>query len=118
MAQRIVAAQDLPAGTRLEPAHLVIRSFPAALVSSDSLPPERYTELSGAVLRAPLRSGDPILPVHATAHEAGAFSSRSEEHTSELQSLMRISYSVFCLKKKKNIICYKLSTQIHTTYVK
>src|SRR3546814_10330162 len=29
-------------------------------------------------------------------------SHRSEEHTSELQSLMRISYAVFCLKKKKN----------------
>src|SRR3546814_9436426 len=29
-------------------------------------------------------------------------SMRSEEHTSELQSLMRISYAVFCLKKKKN----------------
>src|SRR3546814_988018 len=29
-------------------------------------------------------------------------SSRSEEHTSELQSLMRISYAVFCLKKKNN----------------
>src|SRR3546814_8418109 len=34
---------------------------------------------------------------------------RSEEHTSELQSLMRISYAVFCLKKKKNkkIYTYK-----------
>src|SRR3546814_4721070 len=32
--------------------------------------------------------------------EAGTFD-RSEEHTSELQSLMRISYAVFCLKKKK-----------------
>src|SRR3546814_10689182 len=31
-----------------------------------------------------------------------ATSSRSEEHTSELQSLMRISYAVFCLKKKKH----------------
>src|SRR3546814_4717407 len=31
-----------------------------------------------------------------------AMLSRSEEHTSELQSLMRISYAVFCLKKKKN----------------
>src|SRR3546814_9369859 len=30
------------------------------------------------------------------------YSHRSEEHTSELQSLMRISYAVFCLKKKKN----------------
>src|SRR3546814_1396008 len=33
-------------------------------------------------------------------HDAEAL--RSEEHTSELQSLMRISYAVFCLKKKKN----------------
>src|SRR3546814_2647829 len=32
------------------------------------------------------------------------FADRSEEHTSELQSLMRISYAVFCLKKKKYII--------------
>src|SRR3546814_6301101 len=31
-----------------------------------------------------------------------AVSGRSEEHTSELQSLMRISYAVFCLKKKKH----------------
>src|SRR3546814_8292588 len=31
----------------------------------------------------------------------GAWCARSEEHTSELQSLMRISYAVFCLKKKK-----------------
>src|SRR3546814_6579967 len=34
--------------------------------------------------------------------EIRTFPSRSEEHTSELQSLMRISYAVFCLKKKKN----------------
>src|SRR3546814_17845108 len=32
---------------------------------------------------------------------------RSEEHTSELQSLMRISYAVFCLKKKKDTITQK-----------
>src|SRR3546814_1381492 len=32
----------------------------------------------------------------------GGESERSEEHTSELQSLMRISYAVFCLKKKNN----------------
>src|SRR3546814_3615218 len=33
---------------------------------------------------------------------------RSEEHTSELQSLMRISYAVFCLKKKKNKTIYHM----------
>src|SRR3546814_10399232 len=36
----------------------------------------------------------------------GFYSPRSEEHTSELQSLMRISYAVFCLKKKKTNIQY------------
>src|SRR3546814_999909 len=36
------------------------------------------------------------------AAKADAQADRSEEHTSELQSLMRISYAVFCLKKKKN----------------
>src|SRR3546814_6830335 len=34
---------------------------------------------------------------------AGHLAGRSEEHTSELQSLMRISYAVFCLKKKKTL---------------
>src|SRR3546814_2848172 len=39
------------------------------------------------------------------ADEGGA-RARSEEHTSELQSLMRSSYAVFCLKKKTNIAIY------------
>src|SRR3546814_4357682 len=41
-----------------------------------------------------------IVKMHVSIHETGR-SPRSEEHTSELQSLMRISYDVFCLKKKK-----------------
>src|SRR3546814_7410915 len=43
---------------------------------------------------------------------------RSEEHTSELQSLMRISYAVFCLKKKKNTkVTYnrRMHTHRHTS---
>src|SRR3546814_5160960 len=47
--------------------------------------------------------------------------SRSEEHTSELQSLMRISYAVFCLKKKntKHITSYTLYTAntLRITYI-
>src|SRR3546814_10121497 len=47
---------------------------------------------------------------------------RSEEHTSELQSLMRISYAVFCLKKKNKYLIHKMTitpivhkdTQLHT----
>src|SRR3546814_5740164 len=42
---------------------------------------------------------------------------RSEEHTSELQSLMRISYAVFCLKKKNKTNNYKHNTT-HTIQVK
>src|SRR3546814_7636769 len=38
---------------------------------------------------------------HMKPHALPRFAERSEEHTSELQSLMRISYAVFCLKKKK-----------------
>src|SRR3546814_4239890 len=38
---------------------------------------------------------------HADTRFERHFGERSEEHTSELQSLMRISYAVFCLKKKK-----------------
>src|SRR3546814_3360874 len=51
-------------------------------------------------------------------------SRRSEEHTSELQSLMRISYAVFCLKKKKKHTenSYYSRTrekcQIHVNYIK
>src|SRR3546814_8631825 len=52
--------------------------------------------------RAPSRAEAPFARRLNTALPAG-FSpdGRSEEHTSELQSLMRISYAVFCLKKKK-----------------
>src|SRR3546814_4095095 len=58
------------------------------------------------------------LDVHISVREAirkdrsvvvnceSAHSERSEEHTSELQSLMRISYAVFCLKKKKKHISH------------
>src|SRR3546814_9099474 len=42
--------------------------------------------------------------------------SRSEEHTSELQSLMRISYAVFCLTKKNNPKCTQKQTSIDHNY--
>src|SRR3546814_5457998 len=50
-----------------------------------------------------------------------ALAARSEEHTSELQSLMRISYAVFCLKKKKKhkktIRKSKKLHDVHTTTI-
>src|SRR3546814_2905945 len=63
-----------------------------------------------------LPSGEPILLLSSLLADwrswndvagrlpSGVYAIRSEEHTSELQSLMRISYAVFCLKKKNNII--------------
>src|SRR3546814_4206271 len=55
-------------------------------------------------IRQPILNGFPLRRVsrlqHARTNEAKRHL-RSEEHTSELQSLMRISYAVFCLKKKK-----------------
>src|SRR3546814_1922833 len=52
----------------------------------------------GAALAPVLQSDEGEAGILAGAGEAEA---RSEEHTSEIQSLMRISYAVFCLKKKK-----------------
>src|SRR3546814_1119438 len=55
----------------------------------------------------PCRSTTTIVPPHSSNWYPGGTLQpkrmiRSEEHTSELQSLMRISYAVFCLKKKKH----------------
>src|SRR3546814_1163899 len=61
---------------------------------------------------------DPGIPVseiithYKDLQQSVPASSRSEEHTSELQSLMRISYAVFCLKKK-TITTYTTNNTIH-----
>src|SRR3546814_4193789 len=60
-------------------------------------------------------SRSPIAAMLATISQfdersAIARNRRSEEHTSELQSLMRISYAVFCLKKKNNNYKYRYKT--------
>src|SRR3546814_10053265 len=52
-----------------------------------------HSTVATAATKAPLTRAD----------AANGIVPRSEEHTSELQSLMRISYAVFCLKKKKTI---------------
>src|SRR3546814_1297529 len=65
------------------------------------------SEMRAARLRA---RGKPLKLPYQSASRAR----RSEEHTSELQSLMRISYAVFCLKKKKtknHIQPYRSSTR-------
>src|SRR3546814_3173090 len=65
----------------------------------------RFHARTGLSLRAPVRVLRPLpAPRHRLSGPGTAVvrpSPRSEEHTSELQSLMRISYAVFCLKKKK-----------------
>src|SRR3546814_4165693 len=62
--------------------------------------------------RQPRRPGGSKEQKAATAKWSGPGPGRSEEHTSELQSLMRISYAVFCLKKKTKT---KLATTDPTT---
>src|SRR3546814_5275835 len=54
------------------------------------------------MIQAPTASGGLGLDASASGYALAPFGiCKSEEHTSELQSLMRISYAVFCLKKKK-----------------
>src|SRR3546814_2441443 len=78
---------------------------PPRSTRTDTLFP--YTTLFRSLL---LRSAAQICCARAALGQASAkpaptiSARRSEEHTSELQSLMRISYAVFCLKKKKNIL--------------
>src|SRR3546814_4641649 len=66
---------------------------------------------------APVQAAAAVRPVHIFGAAAGNAGNgeRSEEHTSELQSLMRISYAVFCLKKKKNILSYSIEQIITRT---
>src|SRR3546814_5570929 len=63
-------------------------TFPLVAVHSDNDNANKYASTRGEII---------------VKHEKGHVENRvrSEEHTSELQSLMRISYAVFCLKKKK-----------------
>src|SRR3546814_6193833 len=53
-------------------------------------------------LRRRWRPADGRFQQHSSGTWMAGVAGRSEEHTSELQSLMRISYAVFCLKKKNN----------------
>src|SRR3546814_11297765 len=69
-------------------------------------PPDRAT-LTGLIAKigVPVREvlrtkADPYIELGLDDPALGDDAQRSEEHTSELQSLMRISYAVFCLKKK------------------
>src|SRR3546814_3950470 len=72
---------------------------------------------TGALCRWRCAVPDPALqhPLHRTRHSRVAFlrALRSEEHTSELQSLMRISYAVFCLKKKTKLINYTCTNNMN-----
>src|SRR3546814_5027966 len=59
--------------------------------------------------KRPLSNMLPVLGLHGDAPWL-AMGARSEEHTSELQSLMRISYAVFCLKTKTILSVYRQQT--------
>src|SRR3546814_4772107 len=73
---------------------------------------DRAADRQGAQLHRPGRRGRPhdrsVRRLRTVPRDRRG-PPRSEEHTSELQSLMRISYAVFCLKKKKNIIILPLT---------
>src|SRR3546814_1312864 len=74
------------------------------------------TACVGVTPSAPQATTPPASIAPLTVHPpkiSQRLADRSEEHTSELQSLMRISYAVFCLKKKMNILCYTSTTVIY-----
>src|SRR3546814_10303486 len=85
-----------------------------------SRPSSRATRPAERVMLSPITSAVTVAPL--TRSTCGGPLPRSEEHTSELQSLMRISYAVFCLNKKKKQHAYKDNTttrkhEIHQEYI-
>src|SRR3546814_3826911 len=82
----------------VQPAHLAAR-FLGAVDHRRLLAVHRRRQ-SAAVAMPAGRADRPACGEDARSRNIAALA-RSEEHTSELQSLMRISYAVFCLKKKK-----------------
>src|SRR3546814_1851295 len=101
-----VCSSDLqnPGKGRLHPAGYAVER--RALVQPvQSRPLSRSPCRAMARARCPAIGSPPSPSGNAAAIPAR---DRSEEHTSELQSLMRISYAVFCLKKKKNKISHKI----------
>src|SRR3546814_8010511 len=68
--------------------HLIARGWNGGIASSAA---DRIIETTDFLLS----------PVPCSSYDVVAANPRSEEHTSELQSLMRLSYAVFCLKTKK-----------------
>src|SRR3546814_7664328 len=79
------------------PRGLCIRARPIK-ARAMSRPPTCTASKSG---RTPVAASQAPVQVQPRKKLLLPLASRSEEHTSELQSLMRISYAVFCLKKKK-----------------
>src|SRR3546814_1724234 len=76
---------------------LVVTRATAALNDWQAVEYGRLESDDGIATNAWVRDGDDLI----LAEQVTGTGARSEEHTSELQSLMRISYAVFCLKKKK-----------------
>src|SRR3546814_4332095 len=72
--------------------------FPYTTLFRSVREPRRLCRSRRGAARLPARATGATGELHRQA--AGRLDHRSEEHTSELQSLMRISYAVFCLKKK------------------
>src|SRR3546814_403864 len=84
-------------------------SFSYGVTGANQFTPGRFCRLSGPKQRLPL-----FTKFKLVFDQRFKFGERSEEHTSELQSLMRISYAVFCLKKKKKILKQKI-IEVHKT---
>src|SRR3546814_5327082 len=92
-------AEPLPPG--LEPASHGVRG-PGAQVGADALHRRAFACVDDGV-----GGGVDVGFGDASGHGRVSYAGRSEEHTSELQSLMRNSYAVFCLNKKIRTTLYK-----------
>src|SRR3546814_2103163 len=83
-----------------------LQAAPSSATNASLQPTHELLEQIETILRPGARFGVVLHAERIFARDRDA-AVRSEEHTSELQSLMRISYAVFCLKKKNHIKLYQ-----------
>src|SRR3546814_4448578 len=96
----MLAALTPDKGRGIGPLDSNMRMMAALCAACEAVPPAHLVYISSDAVY-PMKDG--LVSEATPAEPTDLYAARSEEHTSELQSLMRISYAVFCLKKKKKI---------------
>ena len=76
MVQRVVAAYDLPEGTKIDAVHVAVRDVPKEWVASGSILPDEFIHIEGQVVTASLKKGDQLLWANTAQSKSKPFSDK------------------------------------------